>query len=210
MGDDGTGGHLRGNAPAGAVMTPPTTQAPRHGTIHKAADYVAMKLTHALIPASLAFGLVACTSTTAIASQPPKSASSDPASDLAAFPPARDGQTRHVIQLPAQRDEDALKVELIVGKTMKIDCNRHSFGGRLEQLTAEGWGYDYYVLDSLGAGVSTMMGCPPGSEREAFVRSSHQDLVRYNSRLPLVIYAPADVEVRYRIWRADAEQHPAT
>lgn len=28
-------------------------------------------------------------------------------------------------------------------------------------------------------------------------------LVRYNSKLPLVAYVPADVEVRYRIWRAD-------
>ena len=28
-------------------------------------------------------------------------------------------------------------------------------------------------------------------------------LLRYNSRLPVVVYVPADVEVRYRIWRAD-------
>jgi ecotin len=29
--------------------------------------------------------------------------------------------------------------------------------------------------------------------------------VRYNSRLPLVIFAPTDVEVRYRVWRAGPE-----
>ena len=27
-------------------------------------------------------------------------------------------------------------------------------------------------------------------------------LLRYNSQLPLVVYVPNDVEVRYRIWRA--------
>jgi len=27
--------------------------------------------------------------------------------------------------------------------------------------------------------------------------------MRYNSRLPLVIYVPQGVEVRYRIWRGD-------
>lgn len=126
--------------------------------------------------------------------------------DLAAFPAATAGQTRHVIRLPAQADEDALKVEVIVGKTIRIDCNRHSFGGRLQERTAEGWGYSYYVLDSLGRSVSTMMACPPGSERDAFVRSSDQTLIRYNSRLPLVVYTPSDAEVRYRVWRAGEEQ----
>jgi ecotin len=28
-------------------------------------------------------------------------------------------------------------------------------------------------------------------------------LLRYNSRLPLVIYVPKGVEVRYRIWRGE-------
>jgi ecotin len=28
--------------------------------------------------------------------------------------------------------------------------------------------------------------------------------VRYNSKLPLVIYAPTEVQVRYRIWSAAA------
>ena len=30
-------------------------------------------------------------------------------------------------------------------------------------------------------------------------------LMRYNSRLPLVVYVPKGVEVRHRIWRADPE-----
>lgn len=126
--------------------------------------------------------------------------------DLTAFPAAQAGQTRHVIAVPAQTDEEAMKVELIVGRTMRIDCNQHHFGGALQQRTVEGWGYDYFVLESLGQGVSTLMGCPPGSEREAFVRGASQTLVRYNSRLPLVVYTPEDVEVRYRVWRAGPEQ----
>lgn len=28
-------------------------------------------------------------------------------------------------------------------------------------------------------------------------------LLRYNSRLPIVVYVPSSVEVRYRLWRAD-------
>jgi ecotin len=30
-------------------------------------------------------------------------------------------------------------------------------------------------------------------------------LIRYNSRLPIVVYAPVGVEVRYRIWSAGDE-----
>jgi ecotin len=30
-------------------------------------------------------------------------------------------------------------------------------------------------------------------------------LIRYNSRLPIVVYAPEGVEVHYRIWNAESE-----
>jgi hypothetical protein len=39
------------------------------------------------------------------------------ADDMTAFPPAEEGMTRHVIRLPKQQDENAFKVELIIGKT---------------------------------------------------------------------------------------------
>lgn len=129
-------------------------------------------------------------------------ASSQTADDLKPYPIAEEGQVQHVIRLPELEDEALAKVEIIVGKTMTIDCNHHFFGGQIEQRTAEGWGYDYYVLDSLGEAASTMMGCPEGSEKDEFVRASGETLVRYNSKLPLVIYTPTDVELRYRVWQA--------
>lgn len=131
------------------------------------------------------------------------------AQDLSPYPKPADGQVQHVIELPALEDENAAKVEIIVGKTMTVDCNNHVFSGSLEQRTAEGWGYDYFVLDSLGNGATTLMGCPEGAEREAFVQSSDETLVRYNSKLPLVIYTPEDVQVRYRIWQAGEIRTPA-
>jgi ecotin len=47
-----------------------------------------------------------------------------------------------------------------------------------------------------------MKGCPAGSEKMEFVRSGSELLTRYNSKLPVVVYAPKDVEIRYRLWRA--------
>lgn len=149
-----------------------------------------------------ALSLTACGGASALGE--PQSSSA--ANDLQAFPAAEPGQVRHVIRLPTQGDEDALKVELIFGQTTRVDCNRKVFGGEMQTRTAQGWGYDYFVLPSLGQGATTLMGCPPNSERDAFVTTAPQPLVRYNSRLPLVVYAPEGVEVRYRLWRAGETQ----
>jgi ecotin len=125
--------------------------------------------------------------------------------ELAPYPMAEPGFVRMVFQLPAVADESDRKVEIMVGKTMMVDCNRHGFGGDLEQGTAEGWGYSYFVLAKVQGPRSTMMACPPGEEKtEAFVKVQGEGyLQRYNSRLPVVVYVPEGFSVRYRIWAAE-------
>jgi ecotin len=126
--------------------------------------------------------------------------------ELKAFPPAGEGMTRFVITLPPQADEDLLKVQLLVGKTVKLDPqNRYFFGGRLEMETIQGWGYDRYVLKSLGPMAGTLMAVDPNVPKiDRFITlGGEPKLLRYNSRLPLVIYVPDGVEVRYRLWRGE-------
>lgn len=128
--------------------------------------------------------------------------------DMAPFPAAREGETRHVIRLEPGRDEDAMRVSIIVGRTQWVDCNRVLFSTHLEERTAEGWGFNYYVVTGGGPGATTMMACPDSTKTQQFVRSADEPMLRYNSRLPLVVYAPNELEVRYRIWRAGPEQTP--
>ncbi|SDS63128.1 serine protease inhibitor ecotin [Pseudomonas oryzae] len=129
---------------------------------------------------------------------------------LKPFPAAAEGYQRHVIDLPAQSNEADYKVELIAGKTMEVDCNSRRLGGQWQEKTVQGWGYGYYELGQVGPAVSTLMACPENSRTQAFVPVGGEPmLVRYNSRLPLVIYAPADLEVRYRIWSAGKDSSPA-
>jgi ecotin len=126
------------------------------------------------------------------------------ADDLKPFPPAEEGMTRHVIRLPKQKDEAAFKVQLIVGKTVRIDAqNRYFFGGTLETENIPGWGFDRYILRKLGPMAGTLMAVDPGApEVERFISLGGETILRYNSHLPLVVYVPAGVEVRYRLWRA--------
>ena len=45
---------------------------------------------------------------------------------------------------------------------------------------------------------------PKIPKKERFITlDGESKLIRYNSRLPLVVYVPKGVEVRYRIWKTD-------
>ncbi len=126
--------------------------------------------------------------------------------ELEPFPAASGGQVRHVIRLPALDDEATARVELLVGKDLEVDCNQHWFGGSLTSAVVEGWGYRYYVVDGIGGPASTLKACPDDSRQLRFVQVRlGEQLLGYNSRLPLVVYAPEGFEVRYRIWRAGDE-----
>lgn len=134
------------------------------------------------------------------------------------FPNAQKGYDRHVIYLPHIENEQDAKVELLIGKTMNVDCNQHNLSGEVEKTELEGWGYDYFVVKNIGPVVSTLMACSNvdpavsskmpsenGHKSEKFITLNGIDLQRYNSQLPLIVYTPKDIEVRYRIWHASKE-----
>jgi ecotin len=55
------------------------------------------------------------------------------------------------------------------------------------------------------------MACPPDQPpRRQFVALGGQPtVVRYNASLPIVVYAPRDLQVRWRLWRAETTQQQA-
>jgi ecotin len=115
---------------------------------------------------------------------------------------------RYVLRLPKEEDESAFKVELIVGKTVRVDEeNRYFFGGEIEKETIRGWGFPRYIVTKLGPMAGTLMAVDPDAPKvDRFVALGGEPyLVRYNSRLPVVVYVPEGVEVRYRLWRAEPE-----
>lgn len=128
--------------------------------------------------------------------------------DLKAFPPPKPGMVRHVLRLPMQPDESNFKVELIVGKSVKLDAaNRYFFGGKIEEETVQGWGYTFFKVDAVGPMAGTLIGVDPNVPKvDRFITlGGEPHLVRYNSKLPLVVYVPQGYEARYRVWSAPAE-----
>lgn len=138
---------------------------------------------------------------------------SAPNPELQAFPSAKANMQRFVITLPAHlQEENNLKIELIVGKSMLTDGVNHTWLlNHIEEKTLEGWGYSYYQINDTDKVASTRIApLSPQTPIKQFVTAAPL-LIRYNSRLPVVVYAPQGYEVKYRIWSAleilkDAEQ----
>ena len=155
----------------------------------------------------LALLLPLCALALAACAQQPMTSVSNPvaAKELKAFPATMAGHRRYVIELPQLPDENDHKLELIAGKAMQVDCNSRGMDGRFETRDVQGWGYSYWVFSSQGQVLSTMMMCPPGSAKPGFVQAEPL-LVRYNSKLPVVVFVPEGFELRWRIWQAGAVQ----
>jgi len=128
--------------------------------------------------------------------------------ELKAYPLAKDGMQRFVITLPHKErvEEDAFKIELLPGKILQTDgVNRMRLGLRIEENTIQGWGYPYYNVVGKELGISTKIGVPEGTPKVTKFVSGQSLTIRYNSRLPIVIYAPKGQLVRYRIWQTDEQ-----
>jgi len=121
------------------------------------------------------------------------------------FPEAESGYVRYIIEVPKTENDADHKVELFVGKRMMVDCNHHSFSGKMEKIPLKGWGYNYYKVSGIQSGLTTMMACK-APKKEAFISvylPSRMQFIRYNSRLGSVFYVPKGFEVRYRIWSVE-------
>lgn len=124
------------------------------------------------------------------------------------FFPNKEGFDKHVLYLPELEADEEInrKVEIIPGKMMQTDCNRHALMGELQSEVLEGFGFEYWVFNSDGNVISTKMGCPDNTLKDEFINGD-TELVPYNSRLPIVIYTPKGVEVNYKIWETNGKMY---
>jgi len=139
---------------------------------------------------------------------PSSAANSESIKNLAPFPKTKEGFQRYVIHLNPNIQAESYLVELIVGKTESVDCNIHRLNGNIAEKDLVGWGYTYYEFTTQGQMVSTMMACPDHPKIEKFITAATKQ-VRYNSRLPIVVFVQNGYELKYRLWKAQ-DVLPAT
>ncbi|TCM67058.1 serine protease inhibitor ecotin [Acinetobacter calcoaceticus] len=126
-------------------------------------------------------------------------------SDVAPYPAAGENENRNVIWLDKVENEDNYKVEIIASKQGLRDCNRASYHTDLNRKYLVGWGNDYFVVGKTDLLMSNAMGCvDPKYLADLPVYFTKSEAVQsYNSQLPIVIYAPKDVRINFKIWKVE-------
>ena len=131
---------------------------------------------------------------------------SDPASLVQHFPEAEEGTSRVVLTLEELPNEEEVLVELLPGQVFQTDLvNVKRMAGKVKEQIVEGWGYTYFVVER-GPVITTLMASRPGEESVDRFVSIPGKMIPYNSRTPIVVYLPATMELRYRLWRAGKER----
>jgi len=126
--------------------------------------------------------------------------------DLSIFPNL-ENLVKHAIFLEQRVDEAIYKVEIFAVKSQEVDnCNNHFLLGDFELKILEGHGFPYYIFQSNTQIISTKMGCGDNIRKIKNVPSGKAELVKYISALPLVVYAPKDIEIKYKIWKQDPKE----
>ena len=88
--------------------------------------------------------------------------------------------------------------------TLLAEGNRLTGVGACNRLTGA-YKTDGKRTLKIGPLAATMMACPDGKKEKKFVTAYLGDagMLRYNSKLPIVVYTPDNVDVKYRVWKAE-------
>lgn len=112
-----------------------------------------------------------------------------------------DGYLAHALSVitPKQESSDhPVKIEIIPGKTMEVDCNHHSLMGEFTEKALSD-GNRYYVFESNGQAISTLMACPDNAKRMEFVRGQ-SIFIDNNNAIPPLVFASEGIEIKQRNW----------
>ena len=111
--------------------------------------------------------------------------------------------------MPSVTHPENVKVQLSFGKTVEVDdINMYYLGGKIVEESIPDLGFKRYVLPSLGPLAGTLMSIDPSEPKvKKFlpILPGYHLLLRYNPRVPIVVYVPEGCEVHYKLWRADEE-----
>ncbi|CCD11599.1 unnamed protein product [Trypanosoma congolense IL3000] len=116
------------------------------------------------------------------------------------YPQPEPDQNCCVLFLEEKPDEEEnYRLQLIPGYATNDSAAPSTVSGVVREETIYGWGCNYYVVE-LGPRPTRRRSSQAFEKPTRFVPISSKHLLRYNSRLPVVVYLPKGVELRYRVW----------
>jgi len=141
-----------------------------------------------------------------------------PRLDLSGYPPPAPGLQRWVIQLSGllppsgdgtfSPDPADWRVQLMVGRSVLLDCNQQRLSGELRPQAIQVNGTPRTIWRASGGeGLSTRMACPADAPRRREFLSLGADpvLLPYRVSVPIVVDAPRSLQVRWRLWKAERQ-----
>ena len=146
-----------------------------------------------------------------------------PRLNLTGYPDPAPGLKRWVIQpsglLPKSADPLISahpldwRIQLIVGQTVRLDCNtKRLLGpGVTMRMLPKASGKALFEVKGPVAVISTKMACPDDQPTQtSFLSLGKQPyLVPYNASWPIVVDLPENVQLRWRVWKAETRQQNA-
>lgn len=122
--------------------------------------------------------------------------------------PEKAGLKKYVLYLPElENDEETnLKVELFPPKTPEANFDTQFWSGKFETGQVDGFNFDYWIFHPAVANEQTIE--PSAKSDIRHNRTGFENkLVAYNSRLPIVVYAPEGYGINYKIWETNGKMY---
>lgn len=124
--------------------------------------------------------------------------------DLNVYPPVKKDQNRNVIVLEPKENEDDYRVLITASIDGMQDCNTKSRSAKYTEKVVEGMQYPYYEVGKIGDVVTTLMGCSGVPKMgEIPINLSGNTILRYNSKLPIVVYASNGIKINSKIFKLE-------
>lgn len=124
--------------------------------------------------------------------------------DLNVYPPVKKDQNRNVIVLEPKENEEDYRVLITASIDGMQDCNTKSRSAKYTEKVVEGMQYPYYEVGKIGDVVTTLMGCSEMPQMgEIPINLSGNTILRYNSKLPIVVYASNGIKINSKIFKLE-------
>ena len=122
--------------------------------------------------------------------------------------PNKAGYKKHLLYIPKleNQEETNRKVEIIPEKTLGVNSAVHSLSGKMETGKVEGYNFDYWIFDATVENKVVIETSTKSEKKDKFT-IVEKKLVAYNSRLPIVVYAPEGFEINYKIWETNGKMY---